>query len=741
MKPLSLLLPALLLCLSLPETILARVSIVENGKARAVVVTADSPSPMALYAAQELIEHVKKATGATLPQTTEGSLGALSESTPSRIFVGVTRQAASQGIDVETLRNDDAILRTVGNDLYILGKENPKAEPFGWAAEAAPGTAGTLFGVYEILEEHLGVRWLWPGELGTAVPKTDRFEIADIDRSVSLRLRDRRFSYSHLLTTVRDRIDRVLSFGFASEANVHRYLRDLEIFLRRHRAGSSDPRPFAGHFFTGWWEKHGRQHPDWFMMRADGKRGPAPGDRTDRVAMCVSNPELHRYIVNEYWDGKTPLKLGEVDSRLACQCPECLAWDGEQPDLAGIPKAFHELYLPRMTSNRYARFWKAIHDLALQRNPKVQIATQLYLNYSAAPTSGIQLTPAIYGQFVPHGVSSGYFWPMTAEENRWYRQQWKGWADTGMSMIWRPNHLHAYYVMPEGNTRQVGEFIRFAAQNGMVGAWFDSLFAHWSTLGPMYYLHFRLIADPTLEVADVQKEFFSAFGPAVDDVARYFDYWEAHAATRERGREYALKSIVKKPFAQWYLNQIGDPHPLSQPEVREIDRETVEISYIVNGAPELRRPVGAHLRYPQSVYPPAEALLEKAMQAVRNDPNPEYAARVRFLQDGLVHARLSAEIWRDLDYDLSDRNGAWGAVSTDPQKRAKTERALRELIAFRHAHQRPYLADYIAAAYREHRIVGWQTILGDTPKPIPVKKAPGKKAAKTDALEVMDATE
>ena len=31
-------------------------------------------------------------------------------------------------------------------------------------------SAGTLFGVYEWLDHDVGVRWLWPGELGTYVP-------------------------------------------------------------------------------------------------------------------------------------------------------------------------------------------------------------------------------------------------------------------------------------------------------------------------------------------------------------------------------------------------------------------------------------------------------------------------------------------------------------------------------------------------------------------------------------------
>ena len=38
--------------------------LVENGQPKAVIVTADRPSPAARYAAEEFIHHVEKATGA-----------------------------------------------------------------------------------------------------------------------------------------------------------------------------------------------------------------------------------------------------------------------------------------------------------------------------------------------------------------------------------------------------------------------------------------------------------------------------------------------------------------------------------------------------------------------------------------------------------------------------------------------------------------------------------------------------
>jgi hypothetical protein len=44
----------------------AQVSLVRDGQVRAVVVRADEPSPVTIYAVEELLRHVEKATGVRL---------------------------------------------------------------------------------------------------------------------------------------------------------------------------------------------------------------------------------------------------------------------------------------------------------------------------------------------------------------------------------------------------------------------------------------------------------------------------------------------------------------------------------------------------------------------------------------------------------------------------------------------------------------------------------------------------
>ena len=177
----------------LAGTALAQVSIVRDGEVRAVVVTAAKPSRVAAYAVEELVSHVEKATGLRLPVAVEGEAP---QGYTSRVFVGVTQAARGQGIDPDALEVEEFVLRTAGNDLYVVGKELHREDYTGSRPHGEPWNplsgecvhSGTLLGVYEVLERHLGVRWLWPGDLGTYVPRRRTIEIPALDETVKPRL-------------------------------------------------------------------------------------------------------------------------------------------------------------------------------------------------------------------------------------------------------------------------------------------------------------------------------------------------------------------------------------------------------------------------------------------------------------------------------------------------------------------------------------------------------------------------
>jgi hypothetical protein len=672
------------------DAVLGQVGLVRDGKACAVIVTAVKPSPVAAYAVDELVAHVKQATGERLPVVAET---AIPGGYASRVFVGVTEAAKKQGIDAGKLPIEEYVLRTVGADLYIVGKELRPEEYHGtrprysepWNPLAMECVhSGTLLGVYDILESDLGVRWLWPGELGTYVPRRSTIVLAARDKTVKPRLVYRNLggwdlpqifltgSYFGRRVRPNYRVgglskEVVRQLVFPTEEAGYSYGRAVEIYNRRHRRVTQieEPRAVLGsHVIAGitdWWAQFGKVHPEWFALRADGKRGlkvPRAGAWTP---LCVSDHEMQRYLVERAWDGGDVLTLGETDAagESMCHCPRCLAWDGPQ-DLA-FPEDLRFLkYTPRAMGDRYARFWKAIDELAVRRNANVKIGVYLYHTTLPAPRREIRLNKHIFGEFVIYGSRDGWF-PMSREEEAWYRDQWLGWEKTGMSLIYGPNYLLNSYVTPNITTRQSGEFFRFAYEHGMVGVNFRSYTFSWAAHGPMAYMHHRLLWDPELEIETIRQEYFSAFGPAAADVERYFNYWEDYARNR--------------------------------PPIRDITSDPL-------GALErLKRIRGHYLAYPPEVYRPAEVLLAEALVAARKDPLPEFAQRVEFLQAGLRHALLSTRLQEFLDFDSPSAQR--GSAPKNPKKLEQARRAMAELIRFRRDPRNRFVSDYISNAMVE----------------------------------------
>jgi len=650
MRLLQVLLLAMLIC----GLAAAQVRLVDHGQACSVVVTADSPTATARYAAEELVSHVKRATGVDLAVVGEANAP---QDPHTRIYVGETDAARHCGIEVERLPREAYVLRSVGNDLFIVGRED-EGDPL----DQSNPNAGTLFGVYEFIERYLGVRWLWPGELGTYVPKTGKIEFWSVNETKVPALAFRSLVWNRIAQIANGGklSQEDARLGFSPEG-ARRYGEALRVLLRRHRMGGMDAKPPSGHAFSGWWKKYGQEHPEWFALRRDGTRGH-PDKDYDHVPMCVSNEELQDFIV-EQWDGESVLRLGPVDSPGRCTCEECRAWDGPQPDpppwfATALYKGDHrsqELFTGA-TSDRYARFWKTLQEKAAKRNPNAVVSGSfIYENEFPAPVTGIKLNRNIYAEFVQWQDRNLRWFPMHPEAYEWIKQQWLGWRETGLRMAYRPNYLHDGYVMPHFETRQSGEFFKFAYDRGMEGARFDSLTGQWAAQGLRLYMHMRLIAKPQLTLEEIRAEYLSAFGPAAATLDKYFQYWE----------DYAEDNVL--PFVELWS-----------------DTGWRYSNYV-------RR---AHKAFPPQVFEPAEALLDQALAEASKSNAPEFAERVQFVRLGLDHARLAAKLCAVYD----------GSETLPQDKLEQGKKALRELVAFRKKNEGTFFSDLLhVTGYWERR--------------------------------------
>ncbi|NOX55916.1 MAG: DUF4838 domain-containing protein, partial [Planctomycetes bacterium] len=129
--------------------------LVENGRARSVIVVPDQATPTVRHAAEELQRYFKRMTSVEVPVVTESKISPLQRgSAPVRIDVGLTGRA-KQWLPTDLTSNEErVVVRSGPGGIFVCGG----------------GDRGTLFAVYRFLET-LGCRWLTPEPQNEFVPE------------------------------------------------------------------------------------------------------------------------------------------------------------------------------------------------------------------------------------------------------------------------------------------------------------------------------------------------------------------------------------------------------------------------------------------------------------------------------------------------------------------------------------------------------------------------------------------
>ncbi|MEA3247454.1 MAG: hypothetical protein U9Q74_14975, partial [Gemmatimonadota bacterium] len=147
-------------------------SLVVEGEATAAIVVDTPDAEGAHRAADELIYHVRRASRVELATIERDDIDALPED-HTVVVIGGGELAESLGVPVSDLREEEFIVRTVGRHVVFAGSDT--------AGNAGDDVSpATLWAVGYFLDRHMGVRWLWPGDLGTFVPEAETITVPDL---------------------------------------------------------------------------------------------------------------------------------------------------------------------------------------------------------------------------------------------------------------------------------------------------------------------------------------------------------------------------------------------------------------------------------------------------------------------------------------------------------------------------------------------------------------------------------
>ena len=280
------------------------------------------PAPAARYAAAEAAAVLGKAFGTAVPvvKKPSGKVPAL--------IIGDAAFAARNGIDLKKLDRDGFIIRTVGNSVLIIGRDDPRTDPlkscYGYGCMAE---RGSLYGTYDFLERFLGARFYFPGEMGTVIPRLREWALPAIDISDRPDFCQRRITYGSPSYS-----------GIPGKVKAVNYQR-----LRLETMGIPNCHGLA---FLQFIPRFAKTHPEYFALQTNGERhfdtkAARPSSRNGQIcfssgikqviiddaeAFLKGKPASSRGLTNWSWSRYPRMPYFNImpnDSCYPCQCAKC----------------------------------------------------------------------------------------------------------------------------------------------------------------------------------------------------------------------------------------------------------------------------------------------------------------------------------------------------------------------------------------------------------------------------------
>ncbi|MAS92015.1 MAG: hypothetical protein CMO55_02370 [Verrucomicrobiales bacterium] len=492
-------------------------TLVENGVANAPIVIFKDAPPKTRVTADELAEYFEKVTGVK-PEIVEGVPSPLPD---NAIWIGY--QPALDKLfpdtDFDFQKPEEILISANLNHLVIAGRDrwdpdHLTVQGIDEAIEGKQNEYGTANAVYHFIQEYLGVRWIWPGDLGEDIIKkeTISFEPFEFRYAPQIRGRGGMFNYSQLSNR-----------GYGKSQD----------WTRLQRLQLCSLEIGGGHGFGDWWERYHETHPDIFALQPDGTRSGHPSPRNAKL--CQSNPEVW-----DLWLEDVKHQLEEDPTQFIfngspndgwssghCVCDDCRAWD--HPD--GEPRLMHWHHYREerpALSDRHVTFANKLAEKLKQPYPDKDYYVAM-LSYGHSRPGPVEARPAdnvimvVVANFFgrTHLVDRGSTWGTT------YRDQFDQWGKVAPHIMWRPNTGSPagwQQGLPDLSVHQTVEDFHFIAERNCLGLYIDSVFEHWATHGPHYYAMAQLAWNPSLTADQILTDYYDrGFGPAADEVRAYYE--------------------------------------------------------------------------------------------------------------------------------------------------------------------------------------------------------------------------
>jgi hypothetical protein len=433
------------------------------------------------YAAEELQRFLREMTGVEIPIRSAPQLQNSTDLAIGETILSLDPQSLP---DSSRLGREGYVLRTVERNLFIRGG-SPR---------------GLLYGVYGLLQDHLGCRWFTPEV--SRIPARDRLEIPSLDEAANPPLEYRE-------PFVKEAMDP----DWAARNRVNGHFFDLD---ERH-GGKVSYRGFV-HTYEALIppEEYYDEHPEFFAL-VDGQR------LEHRSQLCNTNPELAevvteriRQLMRDHPEDSV-FSVSQNDWDHFCECESCASL-AEAEGTQAAPILHLVNYVARAVRAEF---------------PDKLIDTLAY-SYSRKPPKTMKPEPNVIVRLCSIECCFNHpFDECASDVNKRFVEDVIGWSRICKRLwVWDYVTSFSHYLTPFPNLHVRGPNIKFLAERNVTGMFEQDVYntPDGELSGLSGYLNAQLLWNPDSDPQRIVEEFVSdVYGAAAPHVLAYLRALEGTA--------------------------------------------------------------------------------------------------------------------------------------------------------------------------------------------------------------------
>jgi hypothetical protein len=511
----------------------------ENGQSAYQIVVADSASPSTKHGAEELQTFLEQISGAKLPIVSDQQ-----PQGPKEIILGDNTHLQKLGVNVDlaSLGNEGYVIRTVGDHLVIAGG----------------ALRGTMYGVYGLLEDHLGCRWFAPGV--SRIPKQTKLVVGSIDERQVPTLEYREpFTFE----------------CFDGDWCARNRMNSSAGRLDATRGGKMG---ISSLCHTWMWlmptDKYFAEHPEYYAM-VDGKR------LKDNPQLCCTNPDVRRICTEAVLKlmreqpQNTVFSVSQNDWDNHCECPACQeVATREESQMGPVMELVN--YVAERVEKEFPD--KIVETLAYQwtRKPPKTIR----------PRPNVIIMLCSIECCFSHSLEQ-----CDSAMNRTFRADIEGWSKVAPRLwVWDYVTNFGNYLLPFPNQRVRAPNIRFFVAHNVKGIFeqdtYDTPDSELWALGG--YMTAKLLWNQNYDANLAMSEFLEGYyGKAAVAVRGYIDLMHDYAEQKNihvtlwspAGSAHLDDGLLVKADSFW---QQAEDAAAAEPEVLErVKRSRMSVDYAI----------------------------------------------------------------------------------------------------------------------------------------------------------------